>query len=453
MRMSLFFNRLFNMSVSGCYIVAAVLLLRLALKKAPKWLTLLLWAAVGVRLVCPYTFQSFWSLIPSMGQIDPRIHSGSPYYTQISVVNSMISRIDPQIVMRPVGSRLEQLQRLMPIAAAVWLLGFVMLMAYSVYSYRKVGRRVLCAVRRQDGSYQCETVRSPFVFGFIKPKIYLPCGLDEQTAACVIAHERSHIRGLDHLWKPLGFVVLALHWFNPLIWLSYILFCRDLEFACDERVIKNLTREGKADYAQALLTCSVGNSGIAACPLAFGEVGVKKRIKSVFYDRKPAFWIIVAAVLVCSVAVACFFTEPVHVYNMGIRRVSVKQISDEEFELRIKYAYCYSGFHVQQLTERDMQYVPDGAVPYDGSLGKNRILVSFGDDEPTASLARQLKFGEVVELKGSPIRILAKAVTPGDHGFAIYFGMDENIQLGEIPQIRFHEQKSGVIRIPVRIVG
>ncbi len=453
--MSLLFTQIFNMSVSASYIVLAVLLLRLALKKAPKWLSLLLWAAVGIRLVCPFAFESVWSLIPGLGQIHPvvALDQHAPQYTEYSGLNMLVTRLNEDLLARPEYDRLMLLQRLIPVFAVVWLVGILALTAYSIISCLKVRRSVLTAVRCQDNVYQSEQVSSPFVFGLIKPKIYLPFQIGERSMTSVIAHEQAHIQRLDHLWKPLGFFLLTLHWFNPLIWLSYVLFCRDLELACDERVIRNLGRDARADYAAALLSCSVSKPKIAACPLAFGEVGVQKRIKSALSYRKPVLWVTAVALAVCLVAAVCFFTEPVSIYNTGVQRVSVKRINDELIELQIKHSLCYGGYSVKLQSPQDPMYVPDGAVQYDGSLGKNRILVTFGDDDPAVSLVRQFSFGEVVELKNAPIRILGKLTNPGsDHGFALYFGMDEDIQIEEVSGAELDEQ-GGTIRIPIRILS
>lgn len=453
--MSLLFTQIFNMSVSASYIVLAVLLLRLALKKAPKWLSLLLWAVVGLRLICPFTFESVWSLIPSLGQIHPvvALDQHAPQYTEYSGLNMLVTRLNEDLLARPEYDRLMLLQRLIPVFAVVWLAGILALTAYSIISCLKVRRSVLTAVRCQDNVYQSENVRSPFVFGLIKPKIYLPFQIGERSMTSVIAHEQAHIQRLDHLWKPLGFFLLTLHWFNPLIWLSYALFCRDLELACDERVIRNLDRDARADYAAALLSSSVSKPKIAACPLAFGEVGVQKRIKSALSYRKPVLWVTAVALAVCLVAAVCFFTEPVSIYNTGVQRVSVKRINDELIELQIKHSLCYGRYGVELQSPQDPMYVPDGAVQYDGSLGKNRILVTFGDDDPAVSLVRQFSFGQVVELKNAPIRILGKLTNPGsDHGFALYFGMDEDIQIEEVSGAELDEQ-GGIIRIPIRILS
>lgn len=184
------------------------------------------------------------------------------------------------------------------------------MLVYSVLSYWRLSQKIDTAVLHRDNIFQSENVRSPFVFGILRPRIYLPFQIAEQNIEYVIAHEQAHILRKDHWWKPLGFFLLTIHWFNPLIWLAYILLCRDIELACDERVIKLMDNERRADYTQALMSFSVRQRKIAGCPLAFGETAVKKRIKSVMNYKKPAFWLIVLAVAVCVFAAVCFLTDP-----------------------------------------------------------------------------------------------------------------------------------------------
>ena len=311
--MSEIFLKIINMSISASYIVLAVLLLRLLLKKAPKWITVVLWGIVAVRLVCPFSIESVLSLIPSSEVVSPdimmdrtpEINTGIPIVNQ--VVNPIIgSSFTPD----PVTSA-NPLQLWIPTFAVIWIIGMVALLIYTVISFAKVKRKIGTAVLLRDNIYQSENVVSPFVLGIIKPKIYLPFHMNEKDIAHVVAHETAHIRRKDHLSKPLGFLLLTLHWFNPLMWLGYVLLCRDIELACDETVIKELDHDARADYSEALLTCSVNRRMIAACPLAFGEVGVKDRVKSVLGYKKPAFWIILAAIVACVAVAICFLTDPV----------------------------------------------------------------------------------------------------------------------------------------------
>ena len=306
------FLKIVNMSISASWIVLAVLLLRLLLKKAPKWITVLLWGIVAIRLICPFSIESVVSLIPSTETISPEImmdrtptiDSGVPIINNI--VNPMIGET---FTPDPIASA-NPLQILIPVLAIAWIVGIVIMLAYTAISYFRVKSKIGTAVLFRDNIYQSENVVSPFVLGIIKPKIYLPFNMNEQDMEHVIAHENAHICRKDHWWKPFGFLVLTLHWFNPLMWLGYVLLCRDIELACDEKVVKEFNNEQKADYSQALLTCSVNRRIIAACPLAFGEVGVKNRVKSVLNYKKPAFWIVVAAIVVSIAVAVCFLTNP-----------------------------------------------------------------------------------------------------------------------------------------------
>ena len=310
--MTEFFLNIVNMSISASWIVLAVLLLRLLLKKAPKWITVLLWGIVAARLICPFTIESFMSLIPSAQTISPEIMTDATpeIDSGIPILNNAINTVISDSFTPNPSASANPLQILIPILSVVWVVGIVAMLLYTLISYFKVKCKIGTAVLLRDNILQSENVASPFVLGIVKPKIYLPFNIDNQDLEHVIAHENAHIQRKDHLWKPFGFLLLTLHWFNPLMWLGYVLLCRDIELACDEKVIKELNTAQKADYSQALLTCSVNRHIIAACPLAFGEVGVKSRIKSVLSYKKPAFWIIIAAILTSAVVAACFLTNP-----------------------------------------------------------------------------------------------------------------------------------------------
>ena len=307
------FLKIINMSISASWLILAVLILRLVLKKAPKWVNVLLWGIVAVRLICPLSFESALSLIPSSETIPldiemaakPTIDSGVPAIN--SVVNPVLSSFAPP---QHVLTSANPLQIWIPILNIIWLIGVGALLLYTAVSYWRLCRKVDTAVRYKGNIFQSENVSSPFVLGIIKPRIYLPFNMNGQDLEHVVAHEQAHIRRKDHWWKPLGFLLLTIHWFNPLMWLAYVLLCRDIEFACDEKVIKELGNEQRADYTQALVVCSVNRRMIAACPLAFGEGGVKDRVKSVMNYKKPAFWIIILAVIACVIVAVCFLTNP-----------------------------------------------------------------------------------------------------------------------------------------------
>ena len=311
------FLKLMNMSISASWLVLAVLILRFALKKAPKWVNVILWGIVAVRLICPSSIESALSLIPSTETIPmniemaarPAIDSG------IDVVNSAVNPIISASFTPNPGASANPLQIWIPVASVIWLLGMVGMALYTAISYLRLYRLLNTAVRYEKNIFQSENVTTPFVLGIFRPKIYLPFQIAEGDLAHVVAHEQAHICRKDHWWKPLGFLLLTIHWFNPLMWLAYVLLCRDIELACDERVIQKLGNVQRADYTQALVSCSVNRRMIAACPLAFGEVGVKDRVKTIMNYKKPAFWLIVVAIILCMIVAVCFLTDPIQEKN------------------------------------------------------------------------------------------------------------------------------------------
>ena len=311
--MSELFLKIVNMSISASWIVVAVLALRFCLKKAPKWVNVLLWGIVAVRMVFPFSIESVLSLIPSAETISPTImmEQTPSVQTGVPVLNHVINPVISGSLTPAPGASANPLQIWIPVLAWIWLFGIAALFLYSAVSYWCLRRKVCEAVILRDNIYQSENVCSPFVLGIIRPKIYLPYHMDSREMGHVIAHEQTHICRRDHWWKPLGFLLLTIHWFNPLMWLSYVLLCRDIELACDEKVIREMSNEQRADYTQALVACSVDRRLIAACPLAFGEIGVKERVKSVMNYKKPAFWIVLASVIVCAVIAVCFLTNPI----------------------------------------------------------------------------------------------------------------------------------------------
>lgn len=301
-----------NRSLVAAVLILAVLIIRLVFKRAPKWLLCALWALAAVRLACPFSIESVLSLVPSAEPVQPEIIvSAHPAITSgIPAVDAIVNPPLAAAFTPSPAQSANPLQIWTFIAACIWLLGIAVLLLYAAISALRLRLRVRTAVRLEGNVYQSEFVRSPFILGVIFPRIYLPYGLPEDAQAMVLAHERAHLRRGDQLWKPLGYLILTAYWFNPVCWLAYILFCRDIEAACDEKVVRELGEGCKAAYSRALLACSVPRKLITACPLAFGETGVKTRIRSVLNYKKPAFWVILAALL-ASVAVAvCFLTDP-----------------------------------------------------------------------------------------------------------------------------------------------
>ena len=306
------FLKLVNLSISASWLILAVLVLRVVLKKAPKWVMPLLWGVVALRLVCPFSIESALSLIPSAETIPSEIvtETREPVLYEQATLDIVTNPTLPSAAEVPVGVSRQQAQVDFNIYSVLWLAGMAALLVHALVSAGKLKRKLATAILLRDNIYESEFVDSPFVFGVVKPNIYLPMHMDEGTAAYVIAHERAHLARRDHWWKVLGYLVLALHWFNPLVWVAYILFCRDIELACDEKVVKGLDGAARADYSQALLSCAAPKRAVAACPLAFGEGNIKMRVKSALHYKKPAFWVAAAAVLAVVIVAVCFLTNP-----------------------------------------------------------------------------------------------------------------------------------------------
>lgn len=303
--------KLVNMSITASWLIAAVILVRLALKKAPKWISCLLWAFVAIRLICPFSIESAFSLLPNTEVIPEEIRKNE------EISPDTLNRID--ITDRPTDQpgvsaitefSVAATQSRIPIWTMIWSVGLAVMLMYSLVSYIRLKRRVRASISMEENIRVCDEVKSPFILGVLKPQIYVPSSMTGETLSYVITHEKAHMKRYDHLWKPFGYLLLAVYWFNPLCWIAYILLCRDIEMACDERVIRDLNHSDKAAYSQALLDCSFPRKRIAACPLAFGEVGVKERVKSVLNYKKPAFWVIIVAVASCVVVAICFLTNP-----------------------------------------------------------------------------------------------------------------------------------------------
>lgn len=306
------FLKLVNLSISASWLILAVLVLRVVLKKAPKWVMPLLWGVVALRLVCLFSIESALSLIPSAETIPSEIvtETREPVLYEQATLDIVTNPTLPSAAEVPVGVSRQQAQVDFNIYSILWLAGMSALLVHALVSAGKLKRKLATAILLRDNIYESEFVDSPFVFGVVKPNIYLPMHMDEGTAAYVIAHEHAHLARRDHWWKVLGYLVLALHWFNPLVWVAYILFCRDIELACDEKVVKGLDGAARADYSQALLSCAAPKRAVAACPLAFGEGNIKTRVKSALHYKKPAFWVAAAAVLAVVIVAVCFLTNP-----------------------------------------------------------------------------------------------------------------------------------------------
>ena len=417
------FLKIINMSISASWLVLAVLILRFVLKKAPKWINVLLWGIVAIRLICPFSFESTLSLIPSAETIPlnigmdttPTINSG------ISAINNAVNPIISQSNTPMAGASVNLLQITIGIYEYIWIFGMIALALYTAISYWRLRRKVDTAVRYKDNIFQSENVSFPFVLGIIKPRIYLPFKMNGQYLEYVVAHEQAHICRKDHWWKPLGFLLLMIHWFNPLMWLAYVLLCRDIELACDEKVIKELGNEQRGDYTQALVACSVNRRMIAACPLTFGEVGIKERVKSVMNYKKPALWVIIIAVIVCVGVAVCFLTNPKQ--DSYTLRIVVPAGSQEEF--------VYTDEEVSAIRNSIKIWSGDG-------LGDTEVILSpVNKTTETRYTATYLTHGMPVEFdaeKNTWFKIGVNMQNPTNEDIIVYVEV-ENVEVRIVDEI------------------
>ena len=334
--MSGIFLKLLNLSISASWLVLVVLALRLVLKRAPKWVNVLLWGMVALRLMLPFSIESALSLIPSAETLSSEVVRFDPAPTITSGVTIIDNAVNPSLSESFAAAPLASVNPLYVwtyLAGWVWLIGLAAMLAYALVSYLRLRRRVSASIPLRENIYVCDEVPSPFILGIVRPRIYLPSALDEAQRGSVLSHERAHLARRDHWWKPLGYALLAVYWFNPLLWLAYTLLCRDIELACDERVLRGMDAGQVKDYSSALLACSVPRRMLAACPLAFGEVGVGARVKNALRYKKPAFWVVTASVAVCVVVAVCFLTNPERATMKWAKSLRVEDVARIELHV------------------------------------------------------------------------------------------------------------------------
>ena len=300
-----------NNAITVSALIIAIIVVRAFGKKMPKWIACMLWMTVAIKLVVPIQFESVLSLIPS----------GKPIPTNISMetnpqISSGISSVDE--IVNPVISRsftpdqvasVNPLQILFHIGALGWLAGMSVMLIYALITYILIRKRVSTSVKIDSKVYECDDISDSFILGTISPKVYLPSSLSDEARGYILKHEFAHLDRRDYIWKPFGFLILSVYWFNPLCWIAYILLCKDIEYACDEKVTKNIEKGEKAEYCRVLLENSMPRNMISACPVAFGGTDVKDRIKNIVNYKKPAFWITLASIMVCAVVGVCFATS------------------------------------------------------------------------------------------------------------------------------------------------
>lgn len=390
--MSGLFLNVFNMSITAGYFVLAIVLFRLIFKKTPKWVNCLLWALVGLRLAIPFNIESDFSLLPTSHTIlTNKESSGLPFsidsgiYTVDTNVNDYLKSHYFEGVTVPANTFTDT----MFILSVIWLTGVAVMLLYGAISFIKLKKRVSVSLCYRDNIYYCDNIETPFVLGVVRPEIYIPSGLGEDQIENVIMHENAHLKRKDHWWKPLGFLILSFYWFNPLIWVAYILLCRDIEKACDEKVIKNMTADEKKGYLETLLECSVQRKMVLACPVAFGEVGVKQRVKAVLNYKKPAFWVVVIAIIVIVAVSVGFLTmpeeEPMSMAELVASVNKPRANATEKEKLKEKYPHFF-----------DVDY-SDGLTVYVTKLGGDNYKWYLSSNKNPTDPQKVLHFSEFAD--------------------------------------------------------
>ena len=353
--MAAVFLKLLNLSISASWLVLAVLALRLVSKRSPKWMNVLLWGIVALRLMLPFSIESALSLIPSAETVSPAVVQFDPAPTITSGVSVIDNAVNPALSEHFAAVPTASVNPLYVgayLAGWVWLIGLGAMLLYALVSYLRLRRRVSVSLCVRENIYLCDAISSPFILGVVKPRIYLPSGLDEVQRQNVLSHERAHLARRDHWWKPLGFALLAVYWFNPVLWLAYTLLCRDIELACDERVIRTMDESAVKTYSTVLLACSMPRKAVITCPLAFGEVGVKERVRNALHYKKPAFWVVAASVAVCVVVAVCFLTDPEHETMKWAKNLRVDDVVRVELTIMPQATdKQYKDFNADEIAE------------------------------------------------------------------------------------------------------
>lgn len=315
--MSIALLNLLKLSFSASFIIVVILILRLIFKNAPRLIFCILYGIVAIRLIFPFSVESNFSLIPKTDNIENEIIQNTFSNNNFSIIqNNQSNEEIPDLNMNNTDNINNNLtftesENDFFIVDIIYLSVTVLILLYGVISYVRLKNQIVASKKIKNSYYICDNIQVPFILGIIKPKIYVPSELKDPELSFVLCHEKAHIKRFDNIWKPLGYILLSIYWFNPLIWIAYIMFCKDIEIAADEKVIKELGEDSKKSYSETLLSYSTKNQKlVTACPVAFGEIGVKERIKSILNYKKPTVIIIVIAIVLCIVIAICFLTSP-----------------------------------------------------------------------------------------------------------------------------------------------
>lgn len=378
------FLKILNMSLTASWLVLVVVILRFLLRKAPKWIHCLLWGSVAFRLIMPFSLESALSLIPSTETINTKVNYGSlQIETGIFMIDRNVNEYFSDYYFEGVTAPVNNFANILSILSLVWMTGIVIMAVYAIVSYYCLYQKVKVSLLYRDNIYYCDDIDSPFILGILKPRIYLPSDISENHMGYVIEHEKAHLKRKDYFWKLLGFLLVSFYWFQPVMWVAYSLFCRDMELACDEKVIKNKDKNEKKEYCEALIACNVKKRTAMAYPVAFGEIGVKDRIKSVLKYEKPAFWIVSAAIMVSIVVAVCFLTNPMKNTN---ERIGVFRKFDMLFQQQTQ-TFLYEAYFSEEEEQIVVKCSPDGGqkwistmIPYKEYGGIGEVYLSFVDE-------------------------------------------------------------------------
>lgn len=372
------FLKLLNMSITAGWLILAVLCIRLLFRKIPKWVNCLLWGVVAIRLICPFSIESQFSILPSTEPIksstvvEGEVQNYIPSIdSRLTIVENTINPMLTETFAYNESDSAAPLQIVTYAAGLVWCCGMVLLIICAMGSAVKLHKLVKEAVCVRDNIYICDAVKSPFILGIFRPRVYFSSALREREMDYILAHESAHLKRKDHWWKALGYLLLCIHWFNPLCWMAYSLLCKDIELACDEKAAKDMTFHEKKEYSKVLLSCAGQRSLIMVCPLAFGEVGVKERVKSVLNYKKPTLWIMIATVAVLVILVVCFLTNPTREYQI---RITIPAGSTE--------AFCYSDEEISPKGNTLTFYAGEGLGDTEIALLPVEVREENAYDEP-----------------------------------------------------------------------
>ena len=428
------FATLFTMSIGAAWLILIVILLRLLLKQAPKWVNCVLWGFVALRLVCPFVLESRFSLMPKglwtqnsydgaaeLTLVPTLVGGGNLSQTVVDGVGAAgLTGIQTGAGAVTTGFGGEWIQQFLSVGSTLWLIGVIVMLGYALYSYLRVRRQVSEAIWLRENLWICDQVKSPFILGLFRPKIYLSSGMEEAQLPYVIAHEQAHLKRGDQWWKPLGFVLLMIHWYNPFVWAAYILFCRDLELACDESAVRDLTLEERKSYSYALLSCSMQRRLVMVCPLAFGEVGVKKRVKEVLNYKKPSFWILLTAVAACVIVAVCFLTDPKEGTTAVLTNEAGNSEADAATDAALKQAAAKQE-EVEQLKESLVAQQESLAAGLDDAKQENTAWIYQEDSSYSGFFAAKgyVAYAQA-EMDGTSIFLASDgSYQDGDHTYAI----------------------------------